>query len=583
MSRFWAWLNGPQNGWSIGKSNADASIERAISASASPPSRVCHRRRASASSPASRATARCIASRSPRRIRRISASLPAASPSGSRTRTRPRARASRPRSGDWPGSSASSPAATGRDRLARRGSRRGRLQGPRLVAGGDGLAGRDARLVGPLGRDPRGVGLDGEALEGRRRARSGRRPVALDRRRPPRGSRWLIRLISASQSRAPASTSSRGPRARCARRGTAAGPPPWPSARRAGRRRAAPASARRDVLVVASAGPAQEPRRRPPRPRARGSRPRSARRRPGAPRRRGRPAAGGVDRRRPRSEPEGRGPCGTRPAAPVASARGSVRGTDAAAIAAVAAAAALARRAIVIGSGSIDIGPRPSRGPDVAVGASQSGAGRTAGPAAIGDAGRGAVRCWPVGGRRGRHRANRCSRSGAGVAAPERSPLAEARRPVAAGSPVAAISSVQRRSAGPPRAGPDPSAAPCGSARVAASREWIAFGATVTRTSRVTWGRARRSSMMAAPLATPSTSPRARKANSLAVKTRCPPRPPSGLATTPRERSCASARGQLDPTPPDTRRATPGAAVATARPDWPEERPRALRRPSDGW
>src|SRR4029078_2173406 len=41
MSRFSAWLNRPQKKWSGGNSRADASIERAISASASPPISPC--------------------------------------------------------------------------------------------------------------------------------------------------------------------------------------------------------------------------------------------------------------------------------------------------------------------------------------------------------------------------------------------------------------------------------------------------------------------------------------------------------------------------------------------------------------
>ena len=277
------------------------------------------------------------------------------------------------------------------------------------------------------------------------------------------------------------------------------------------------------------------------------------------------------------------------------------------AIAATADAAAVERRAVVIGSGSIDIGTatrpgagRPSR---PASGRSQSGAGRSgrsdprdpladglwdrspdAAPAGVGEDGIGLADGTGV-------RAD--GLSGARNGTP---PGSSARRPPLASAPVSG-SSRQRRSPGPPRAGPPTSTRPRGSARVAAIRGWIAFGATVTRISREAGGRARSTSIRAAPLATPRTSPKARKANSLAVKVRCPssarrPRwhPPGSVAARPAAvnpragpggagspsggpagRSASKARGPVSEAA--FRRSVGG----------PPEPGRALRSPRRGW
>ena len=161
--------------------------------------------------PARRVTACCIAPRSPRRIRRISASWPARDPAKPNS------------SSGWSFATASPVAATsdgcrrlGRDRGRGPGNRRG-LEGAGLVAGRERLARRDARLVGALGGDPRRVRLDGQPLE-RRREASSRRPGSRSARAVASRVSWLISLISASQDRAAPSTSSRerGPRARVA-------------------------------------------------------------------------------------------------------------------------------------------------------------------------------------------------------------------------------------------------------------------------------------------------------------------------------------------------------------------------------
>ncbi len=142
---------------------------------------------------------------------------------------------------------------------------------------------------------------------------------------------------------------------------------------------------------------------------------------------------------------------------------------------------AFALRAVIIGSGSCEIEiPTESRSPP---------AGRPAGPA--------------------------------GTSVPLPLPLprsaAAARSGRSARSSSGRSRSTQRLSPGPPRAAPAVGAAASTSARVAARRRAIEFGVTVTRTSRFEGGRARRTSMSAAPAATPSNSPNVRKANSLPV------------------------------------------------------------------
>ncbi len=92
--------------------------------------------------------------------------------------------------------------------------------------------------------------------------------------------------------------------------------------------------------------------------------------------------------------------------------------------------------------------------------------------------------------------------------------------------------SPSRRSAGPPRAGSALVATKASSARVVA-RRGMASCATVTLTSRGAAGRARRTSIRAAPAATPSTNPMARNANSEAVTRLASLRSGSSRATGP--------------------------------------------------
>src|SRR5437870_7338944 len=84
------------------------------------------------------------------------------------------------------------------------------------------------------------------------------------------------------------------------------------------------------------------------------------------------------------------------------------------------------------------------------------------------------------------------------------------------------ICSGSRRSAGPPRAGPSLSGSN-GDVDSVRGRLGTLPGATVTRTLRPGPGLDLSTSTMAAPVATPSMSPSARKANSLPVTH--PPRP----------------------------------------------------------
>ena len=289
MSRFWAWLNAPQNGWSVGKSNADASIDRAISASTSPPSWACQRRRPRRRRrPAGRRRG-CIASRSPRRIRRISASWPAREPIASRSRTRPRVRGC----GRDP-TRRPAPRATGRRRFLV-GGLGGLVAGPR--ARGGRLRARASSHAATASRaathasSARSAEIRAASASTARRSSVGASAVAAARSRSIAGAAsrvaWLIRLISVSHVRAPLldvlARSGRG----CARRGTAAGRPPWRLAPPwvGGRRRRFGAGRDARRRTAARRGAPRPPR---PRPRGPGSRRRSARRRRDAPRRTGR-------------------------------------------------------------------------------------------------------------------------------------------------------------------------------------------------------------------------------------------------------------------------------------------------------
>ena len=256
MSRFCAWLNGPQKKWSSGKSNADASIERAISASASPPSRPCQRRGARwsvAGQAGDRVLHRAaIAAEDPEDQRR-----PGRPGSPWRRRTRPRAGRSRPRAAV--AATRRSPPARPRAGVARPGNRRG-LERAGLVAGGERLAGGDARLVGALRGDPGRVRLDRQPLERRREARR-RGPAALGA--GGRLARLVVDLVDLGEPgpRGALDVVARGGPRR-ARRGTAAGPPPSPSrtdARVGGRR---PGLGGGHVLVVRPLGGAERLGRR---------------------------------------------------------------------------------------------------------------------------------------------------------------------------------------------------------------------------------------------------------------------------------------------------------------------------------
>ena len=287
MSRFWDWVNGPQNeviGREVERRRldrpGDQRFERARRAGpASAGGRPRRRRRAGRRPGAS-------TSRSPRRSRMIAASSPG--PRAHRRRERD------PSSGS--ASAASEPAGIGLGR-ARRGATGGRDRARASWQSATASRAATQASSARLGRDPGRVRLDRQALE--RRARAPRRPRRW-RSAAAAASRvsWLIRLISASQSRAAASTSSRVCRpdasvaerllGRLLRR---------PDGARIGGRRLGLGAA--DEVVVGALARPQRLDRRLRRPRGLASRPRIARRRPVAARRTRRPA------RRPRTAGRG--------------------------------------------------------------------------------------------------------------------------------------------------------------------------------------------------------------------------------------------------------------------------------------
>ena len=158
MSRHCDRVNGPQNECSVGKSNADASIDRAISASSEPAdqrpaSGGAHRRRRRRAGP--RAGPRAVA-------------IAAQEPDDRGVLAGPRAhRRGEPVLVERPPRRSSGGIAP---RRRRRGAT-GRGDRGGLLARGDGLASGHAGLVGRLGRDPGGIRLDREPLELRGRAR----------------------------------------------------------------------------------------------------------------------------------------------------------------------------------------------------------------------------------------------------------------------------------------------------------------------------------------------------------------------------------------------------------------------------
>ena len=218
-----------------------------------------------------RSTSAVIAARSPRRSRKIVGVPPplSAATSGS--------------------SSPRSSIGTGRSAHGSAGASGGLAGGRPLLAVGERLARGQARRLGGLRRDPRGVGLERESLQ---RGPDGGRRRPFARHRGGRGARaaLLMSLISWSQSRAAASASSVvadvGTPA-----GTGPGRRPSPAGPRADRPRPPPRSALDMVLVVGALGGAHalggRGRARP----APGPRARSARRRPAARRRTVRTAA----------------------------------------------------------------------------------------------------------------------------------------------------------------------------------------------------------------------------------------------------------------------------------------------------
>ena len=146
MSRSWARVNVPQNGWSAGYSNEAASmLDRDDGVDELGEARLPLRGAAIGSSPASLVTRAVSDVRSPRRSRKIVGVTPADSGRGQRLVLVDRAgRAFAPR--------------RGRLRL-------GGAGGGSLVALGEGLAGDEAGGLGRLGGDPGGVGLERQALE----------------------------------------------------------------------------------------------------------------------------------------------------------------------------------------------------------------------------------------------------------------------------------------------------------------------------------------------------------------------------------------------------------------------------------
>ena len=381
--------------------------------------------------------------------------------------------------------------------------RRGRRRRRALVALGERLAGGHAGGLGRLRGDPRRVRLERHPLQrGHRRSSAAARSRFAGR--PPSRAAALISLISSSQSRAAASTSSRlSPPLSAARNAACAASFSRRTAR--GSAIAAAASAR----VMCSSYDALRGRAAPPPP-------------PSPARGRGHRASLGGDaplaRRTVPSRRVGAGrSLGRRSPAHAARATPPSRGPVAFAARSCAGRSA-ARSPIGWTARAAGSRPRPDsrveRGrPRRSLDGHGTATSRAAAARSIGRRlDRSGVR--PIG--RDRRspsavigRPDVARSRGARSAARTRSASAAAGRATAVRRSDRRIGRrrvLERRSAGPPRAGSASAAAKASSARVEATRRGIASVATVTRTSRGAGGRARRTSMRAAPLATPRTS-----------------------------------------------------------------------------